>query len=92
MMALQQLMTLPKFTPPTRVTSSDAAEIFINDRIVFIIQYPERLYEIRDQYQQFENITCATEEFQIALPPPILENKPSGYFPHFPVPTIRPYD
>ena len=93
MMGVQQLVTLPKFQIPARVTTAESAEISANDRMVFVIQYPDKLYSIRDKYKPFETITSSNEEYQVNLPLPIIENKPvSNYFQNFPVPTIRPYD
>ena len=40
MMGVRQLMTIPKFAAPARVTSSETAEVLANDRMIFVIQYP----------------------------------------------------
>jgi hypothetical protein len=39
-MSIRQLVHIPRFVPPTRVTSAQAAQILATDRMVFVFQYP----------------------------------------------------
>lgn len=92
MMAVRQLATIPKFNIPARVTSRSAAETLKDDRMVFVIQYPERLYEVRDHYKAFEGISCKNgEEYEVNVPVPVVETRPiNDYYHNYTVPTIEP--
>ncbi len=91
MMSVRQLVTIPRFNAPARVTSKTAAEVLADDRMVFVLQYPERLYELRDQYKSFEGIVCKNEEFPVNVPMPAVEAKPiNDYYHNYTVPTIEP--
>lgn len=59
--------------------------------MVFVLQYPERLYEIKDQYKNFENLDCKTELLNVQVPMPVIETKPiNDYYHNYTVPTIEP--
>lgn len=89
MMAVKQLVTIPKFTAPGRVTSQQAANALNESRMVFVIQYPDRLYELRDNYQPFDKISCITEEYPVNVPHPVIETRPiNDYYSNYRVPTI----
>jgi len=53
MMSIKQLVTIPKINLPSRVTTQEAADFLAEDRMIFVLQYPERLYELKDQYKNF---------------------------------------
>ena len=91
MMSVRQLMTLPRFTPPARVTTPQAAQALINERMVLVMQFPERLYELKDQFKPFEPILRITQEHPVNLPVPPVEVRPvNDYYHNYTVPTIEP--
>jgi hypothetical protein len=53
MMSIKQLVTIPKMNLPSKVTTQEAADSLNDERMIFVLQYPERLYELKDQYKNF---------------------------------------
>lgn len=89
MMAVSQLATIPKFVSPSRVTSQSAADALLNNRMVFVIQYPDRLFELRDNYKTFEAIASISEEYPVNVPQPAIETRSiSDYYNNYRVPSI----
>lgn len=43
-MSIKQLVQISRFNAPARVSSSAAAITLNNDRMIIIIQYPEKVY------------------------------------------------
>ena len=90
-MSVRQLATIPKFIVPARVTSKEAAEVLKDDRMVFIMQYPDKLYEYREYYKPFESIVCVKgEEYSVNIPQSIQEKHAHDYYHNYNVPTIEP--
>jgi len=59
--------------------------------MVIVMQFPEKLYEIRDKYKPFE-VTRKEEEHLVNLPAPVLEQRlpANDYYQNYNVPTIKP--
>jgi hypothetical protein len=41
--------------------------------MIFIFQYPEKLYEIKDIYKPFSEIQRKVEEYPVSVPIPVVE-------------------
>lgn len=92
MMSVRQLATIPKFVIPARVTSKEAAQALRDDRMVFVMQYPDKLYEYRQLYKPFDSIVCIKgEEYPVNIPQPVQESHGvPDYYHNYTVPTIEP--
>lgn len=60
-MSIRQLVCIPRFATPTRVSSLQASQVLATDRMIFIFQYPEKLYEIKDIYKPFSEVQRKVE-------------------------------
>jgi hypothetical protein len=52
-MSMRQLVLVGRFAAPGRVSSSAAAAHLAQERVVMVVQYPEKVYEVRDLYKPF---------------------------------------
>lgn len=90
-MSLRQLQQVGRFALPARVSSSSAANHLANERVIMVIQYPEKIYEVKDLYKQFAEIERKNEEFTTFVPAPIIEPPPIyDFYPKYTMPTIEP--
>lgn len=88
---MRQLVMVARFVPPARVASLPAAQHLAQERLVMIIQYPEKVYEIKDLYKPFEPIERKMEEYPTIVPAPVIEQPPAyDFYPKYTMPTIEP--
>lgn len=80
-----------RFVPPARVSSPSAAQHMAQERLIMVVQYPEKIYEVRDLYKPFESIEKKQEEYPTTVPAPIIEQPPAyDFYPKYTMPTIEP--
>jgi hypothetical protein len=61
------------------------------ERLVMVVQYPEKVYEVRDLYKPFESIERKQEEYPTTVPAPVIEQPPAyDFYPKYTMPTIEP--
>lgn len=71
-MSMRQLVMVGRFVPPARVSSLSAAQHMAQERLVMVIQYPEKVYEVRDLHKPFEAIERKQEEYPTTVPAPVI--------------------
>jgi hypothetical protein len=55
-MSIKQFVQIGRFAPPSRVSTAQAANVLNQERLMIILQYPEKIYEVKDSYKPFGEI------------------------------------
>lgn len=58
---------------------------------MIILQYPQKIYEVKDNYKAFGEIQKKTQEFTVSVPTVVVEAPPAfDFYPKYTMPTIEP--
>lgn len=72
-MSIKQFVQLTKFstTTPNRTIFKECVEMFDNERIICVIQYPaEKMFELKEKFKNFVDVEKVEETFEVNIPLP----------------------